>query len=361
MRSLLIRLPLAGLLWLAPAAQGQEATVPGEAVVADRTAAVRAQALPRALADALQRLSPRENPGEGLDLAGAASEEGTLLQRFEYAQVTRPTPSGIPSIRLMLRAHFDAVAARTLLVQAGVPVWRGGDVRPTVWRIDEDAQGARRLVEGSGELAFEDAWQALARRGVLPRWPGNDLADWRMAEELTAENAGLALAEAAQRSLAETALLAWSRPVADGVQVTWRVVDGSGSERSFESGGPDLATAASEGVPRLVAVLGEIAAVQPQASAAVAPDLDRGPGDYVVWIENLEAAGDYSTLVALLSAQPPVAAVLPEQAAGQRVRLRLTLREPLGRLLALLAADGRLERVAEVPGDADLTLRWLGD
>jgi hypothetical protein len=351
--SLLAGLALA-LTSSSPAAQ--PTALAGEAAVPDRSAASRAQALPAVLADALQRLTPFDDPASKVDLDTALAEGSTLLQRFEYAQVTKPTASGIPSIKLMLRAWFDPVPARNLLVQAGVPVWPGGALAPSAWLV-EGAGEDLRLLEGGREPRLEDFRTALARRGVQPLWAVNDLEDWQMSRALAPATAAATLAEAATRTASSLALLAWVTALEEGSRVDWFLHGGSG-QRQFTSSGVDLAAALADGEPRLVALLGELAAVQPGAAAASGREIDRGAGDYVVWLENLGQAGDYADAVALLQAQPPVSAVLPEQAAGDRVRLRISLTAPLGQLLALLAADGRLELQAAPPGDADLSLRW---
>jgi hypothetical protein len=360
MRPLTIYCLLAGLALASslPLLAADPAALAGEVAVADRSAATRALALPAVLADALQRLTPVDDPAARIDVGAALAEGSTLLQRFEYAQVTKPTASGIPSIKLMLRAWFDPVPARNLLVQAGVPVWPGGGLAPSAWLV-EGAGDDLRLLDAGRDPRLEEFRIALARRGVQPLWALNDLQDLQMSQSLTPSTAAATLAEAATRTSAPLALLAWISPLADdaGVEIDW-FLHGDGGERTFSSTGADLAAALAEGGPRLVALLGELAAVQPGAAAAGGRQFDRGAGDYVVWIENLGQAGDYADAVALLQSQPPVSAVLPEQAAGDRVRLRISLTAPLGQLLALLAVDGRLELQAAPPGDADLSLRW---
>jgi hypothetical protein len=351
--SLLAGLALA--LTMSPLA-AQTGSLAGEIAVPDRSAATRAASLPAVLADALQRLTPVDDPAAKIDMDAALAEGSTLLQRFEYAQVTRPTASGIPSIKLMLRAWFDPVPARNLLVQAGVPVWPGGALAPAAWLV-EGGDAELRLLDGGSEPRLEALRAALARRGVQPLWALNDLEDWQMSRTLDAGTAAATLAAAAERTSASLALLAWIQPLADGTKVDW-YLHGTGGARQFASTGADLDAALAEAGPRLVALLGELAAVQPGAAAAGVREIDRGAGDYVVWLENLGRAGDYAEAVALLQAQPPVASVLPEQAAGDRIRLRITVTAPLGQLLALLAADGRLELQSAPPGDADLSLRW---
>jgi hypothetical protein len=358
MRSILACLLLYVLVGagFATPSHAQEAAVAGETVVPDRTDAARAAALPAALADALRRLSPDAEAADRIDAAAVLTNDSLLLQRFEYQQVMRPTASGIPSIKLMLRAWFHAAPARAVLVRAGVPVWRGGEVAPTLWLVDESDDGLR-LLEQRADPALTTFADALTRRGVRVLWAPNDLDDWRMAEALTSDNAASSLADAASRVSADPAVLAWIRHDEEGVSVDW-FVRGGASENRLSSSGVDLASALDGGIPRLLALLAEESAVAPGAVTASAREIDRGAGDYVMWLENLGRAGAYAEAISLIQGQAIVGSVTPEQASADRVRLRVRLTEPLAQLLALLAADGRLTLSTTPPGDADLTLRW---
>lgn len=336
--------------------RAQDAVVAGESVVPDRSNAARSAAMPAALGDALRRLTPDADAAAGIDAAAVLAGNELLLQRFEYEQVLRPTASGIPSIRLMLRAWFHAAPARDVLVRAGVPVWRGGEVAPALWLVDSSDDG-QRLLEHRADPALENFAGALARRGVRVLWAANDLDDWRMAESLARDNAAGSLAEAANRVDADPAVLAWIQHGDEGVGVEWFVRSGESAQR-FASSGADLSVALDAGIPRLLALLAESAAVAPDAVVAHARELDRGAGEYVIWLENLARAGAYSDATALIQAQSVVESVTPEQASADKVRLRVRITAPLGQLLALLAADGRLALSSTVPGDADLALRW---
>lgn len=343
---------------LALPAQAEEALVLGEAVVPDRGNAARAVALPAALLDALAQLTPEAELGANESLAAALAGAEDLLHRFDYQQVTRPTASGIPSIKLMLRAWFRAAAARELLVRAGLPVWRGGRMEMTLWPVAEGADG-RRLLDGATEPALQPFAQALSRRGVTLLWPLNDLDDWRMAESLTPDGIAEALAGAAARSATDVAALVLVRSGEEGVGIDWYVHDADAAEPArFSSSGADLAEALTAGQPRLVALLGERHAAQPRAVAAAVGEIERGPGEYVIWLENLQRADAYAAANGLLAGLSVVDVVTPEQASGDRVRVRVRLNAPLGQLLALLAADGRLAPSDAPPGDADLSLRW---
>lgn len=341
---------------LSPAvAQTGEDGVVGEIAVADRSDAARAAALPAALADALSRLGPEPDAAASIDTAAALAADPLLLQRFEYEQVTRPTASGIPSIKLMLRAWFRGAPARALLVSAGVPVWRSGRVAPMLWLVEDSDDGRRLLDGGDGMVQPFDA--ALARRGIAVSWAVNDLDDWRMAERLDPANAAQLLQDAARRTGSDPAILGFIRHADEGSAVEWSVGGGDAAS-GFTSVGGDAGEALLEGVPRLVALLAERAAVRPAAVTGAAQALDRGPGEYVFWLENLGRGGAYSDATELLRAQAMVETVVPEQASGDRVRLRLRITAPLTQLLSLLAADGRLALSPAPPGDADLTLRW---
>ncbi len=352
--------PLMLLAWVAPLPAQDEPGVQGTVVVPDRGAGARNEAMPAALAAALQRLSPEPNAGERIDTAAALSADETLLQRFEYQQVTRPTASGIPSIRLLLHAWFRAVPARELLVRAGLPVWRGGRAAPTLWLIDETEEFGRRLYGAEAE-AVAGLLEWLEPRGVRVLWPMNDLHDLRMVDALDEGGIAQALADAAQRSAADPPLLAWVRYGSDGAGIDWHLGSEFGAEHPpvhFTSSGAGLAEALVSAAPRLISVLADRYSVRPAALAATGGEVDRGPGEYRLWLENLRRAGAYAEATTLLAGQPVVSAMTPEHADGDRVRVRVQISAPLGQLLALLAADGRLLPVSTPPGDADLSLRW---
>lgn len=358
MHSLATRLIQYGLivLFAASSVHADEKVVLGEAVVPDRSDSARSAALPTALANALRRLTPADNPTAKIDTAAVLAENETLLQRFDYAQVTRPTTSGIPSIKLMLRARFHAAPVRELLVRAGLPVWRGGEVAPTFWLIDESDDG-RRLLEKRGESALQGFDEALAARGVRMLWSMNDLSDWQMVESLTRDDAPRALAEAAERSGADPAVLTLIRQSEEGTDIDWFMRAGEVDHR-FSSSGADRDTALSAAVSRLIDVLAQSHAVRPDTVGSEVSAVDRGPGEYVIWLENLTRAGVYAEAVGLLQGQSIVASLTPEQATADRVRLRVRITAPLTQLLALLAADGRLILSSAPVDGADLTLRW---
>lgn len=330
--------------------------VMGEVAVANRSDATRAQALPQVLADALRRLTPEPSPQDKLDVAAALDADPLLLQRFEYEQVIRPTASGIPSIKLMLRGWFHVPSARSLLVRAGVPVWPGSGVAATIWLVDDSA-GERRLLDGNDAGLLDGLRTGLAPRGVRVLPALNDLEDWRMADALVEGGVAEALAMAALRSGAEPAVLAWLHPAADGVSARW-FVHAAGRDHAFDSSGTDMAEALAAGAQPLLDLFAGSLAVRPDSVIEASANVDRGAGDYVIWLTGLDRAGSYVQALELLRAQPMVSGVSPEQADGTRVRVRAQLSTPLGQLLALLAADGRLRLLADKPDDADLSLHW---
>lgn len=330
--------------------------VMGEVAVASRSDATRAAALPDVLADALRRLTPEAEPQSKLNLAETLEADPLLLQRFEYEQVIRPTASGIPSIKLMLRGWFHASKARSLLVRAGVPVWPGGGVQATVWLVD-DSSGQRRLLDDREQELLTGLRTGLSGRGIRVLPALNDLEDWRMAEGLSAESAAESLAMAALRTGAEPAVLAWLHSTDDGISVQW-FVHAAGRDHRFDTTGSDAAEAIGAGAPALLDLLAGQLAVRPESVIQASAEIDRGAGAYSLWLTGLDRAGSYVQALELLRAQPVVTGVSPEQADGHRVRVRVQVSVPLGQLLALLAADGRLRVIAERPEDADVSLQW---
>lgn len=391
----LIARALLGLLFpvlVAAPVLAETGLVTGTAAVADRSNAARAAAVPAALADALRRLTPETDPAANTHVQELLADRDTelWLQRFEYQQRIRPTASGVPSIRLMLHGWFHAAPLRELLLDAGVPVWRGGRAEATFWLVAEgdgvdgaigvagtdiaphqpqhvtvDADNAApgdavadtsRILLDASSADTGALVETLAGQGISAHWAMNDLDDWRMAQTLSAQTLADELAAAAARSAASVPVLVWLRGSAPQINARWHLLEG-GAVTTFDSQGSDIATALAAGADDLVAVLARsqtvTAAAVPQAAAAQ----DHGPGEYSIWLAGLSRAESYANALAVLSAQSPVLSVAPEQASGDRVRVRIQIDQPLGRLLALLAVDGRLrletpEPVTGPAGDA---------
>jgi hypothetical protein len=330
--------------------------VMGEVAVANRSDATRAAALPQVFAEAIRRLTPETAPQDRVDLAAALEADPLVLQRFEYEQVIRATARGIPSIKLMLRAWFNVPKARSLLVNAGVPVWPGGGVGATLWLVD-DSSDQRRLVDGNEPGLLDGLGKALGVQGVRVMPALNDLEDWRMVDALSEDGVAEALPVAALRTGAEPAVLAWLRAADTGLVAQW-YVHAAGRDHRFTSEGEDIAGTLAAGAPTLLELFAAALAVRPESVIESSADVDRGAGDYVIWLTGLDRAGSYVQALELLRAQPMVTGVSPEQADGTRVRVRAQVSAPLGQLLALLAADGRLRVLADKPEDADLSLQW---
>lgn len=343
-------------LCLQPVAAQDPEGVQGSALVADRGAAARAEGLGRALATALQRLTPEPERVADLDLSPLLADE-LVLRRFSYEQVSRPTASGIPSIRLMLNAWFDDTALRGYLVRAGLPVWRGGSVRPVLLVAHDDASGGRRLLDPTRDPLAAELLGQLSARGVLAGAPLGDLGDQHLLDAVGGDGLDEALVAARQRYPDGPLVLAWVREDPQGAAVDWHVAGAGGVER-FGSSGPSASLALADGSGRLVAVLAADHAVSAAGALAAVREVERGAGEYRVWLEGMERAGAWAAASDLLASQPMVAAVVPEVASAERARVLLTLTAPLGDLLALLAADGRLRPVEGPVPDADLRLRW---
>lgn len=369
--------------------------VTGAAPVADRSNAARAAALPAVLADALRRLTPDADPAANPDVAArlAESDQTMWLQRFEYQQRIRPTASGVPSIRLMLHGWFHAAPLRELLLDAGVPVWRGGGVDPLFWfladpgngvdaGVDTGADAAARIAAATADrddaqadpppatatgtgadpargalLLDADAVgasalaEALAGHGITPHWAMNDLEDWRMAGTLTPGNVADGLAAAAARYGTSVPVLVWFHEQPPQVVARWHLLANAGVD-TFESRGSDRTAALTAGSGDLLAALARTHTVRAGTPAPGVAAHERGPGDYSIWLAGLSRSGSYANALAVLSAQSPVVSVAPEQASGDRVRVRVHIDQPLSRLLALLEVDGRLRLEEAAPEPA---------
>ncbi|MDN5939106.1 MAG: DUF2066 domain-containing protein, partial [Salinisphaera sp.] len=110
------------------------------APVADHSEGARADALRRALAGVLVKVSGQAAVAQRASAQAILDRAATLVQRYGYQQrmpattgqeqAPAPTP---PEPKLWLTAVFDDVAVNRALLAAGLPVWGGKRPRTMVW------------------------------------------------------------------------------------------------------------------------------------------------------------------------------------------------------------------------------------
>lgn len=163
---LLIQLPLAS----ATAEQGLYA---GQVAVHSQSEADRAEAVPEALIQVLQKISgQRELPvSEALD--AALANAANLLVSFEYKSVERSSPDGEVTEELHLVARFMQAETDALVRRLGLPRWQRERPPVQVWAVVDDGLG-RELKPVEFTYAWESMEDVAAIRGLQLTWPGLD-------------------------------------------------------------------------------------------------------------------------------------------------------------------------------------------
>jgi uncharacterized protein len=215
----------------------------------------------------------------------------------------------------MLEVEFDSVSVDRLLSNAGLPVW--GRERPTVLVLLEvtDANGAH-LVDAQSPSSDRDPINVIARERGLPlRWPGADMQQTNVAGSSTPE-----LLQLAARFGANAVLLGHQ---VDGGQVRWRIVSSDGVDEAIGS--------AQDGAHFAADALGRTFAAAGSQSASVAVE--------VSGISNLDA---YAATLNYLEGMTLVRAIAVEQASGDRMRFRLSVRGDAETLRRAISLEDRL-------------------
>ena len=145
----------------------------GAVVVASQGAAERREALPRALAHVLRKLSGARDleavPGIEDALQGASA----LLVSFYYQTVEHPMPDGAVREELRLLARFAEPGVDDLVRQLRLPLWPPQRRPAEVWLVIDDGDGRRVLPAEFDYLRFA-VDDAAGLRGLPLRWPQPD-------------------------------------------------------------------------------------------------------------------------------------------------------------------------------------------
>jgi hypothetical protein len=99
------------------------------------------------------------------------------------------------------------------------------------------------------------------------------------------------------------------------------------------------------------------AASAPAASSSAAPVAAAG-GSGTVWVDGLNSATDFATMLSTLRGSPQLHNVVPVAAQNDGVLLQLDYDAPLPEVLNALIASGHLQTAPAHPG-ADASLHWI--
>jgi hypothetical protein len=145
----------------------------GVVAVDGQGAAEREDALPRALAHVLRKLSGVRDFGAYPDLDDALRQAPALLVTFYYQTVELPLAEGAVRTELRLYAQFAEAGVDELMQQLQLPVWLPNRRPAETWVVLDDGAGRRILPPEYAYLqGFLD--DIAAQRGLSLRWPQAD-------------------------------------------------------------------------------------------------------------------------------------------------------------------------------------------
>jgi hypothetical protein len=276
----------------------------GEVVVASQSEADRAEAIPEALIQVLQKLSGRREMPFSPALDEALGNADRLLLSFRYKNVDRAGPDGIVNRELRLVAQFMQPEVDRIAQQAGLPRWQQERPPVQIWVVIDD--GRKRDLK---PVEFEYAWEAMedlaAMRGLPVSWPELDeeeaqLIDMRLVwggftdylVEWGAPGDGLAII-AARR---------------EGPQWTLRWNLASGEQNwSWRNSDQELMFALAQGIHQMTDHMAAANAIavsdQGQSSVEITIGGLLGANDYVRCLEYLQNLS-LVTAVEILAAEP---------------------------------------------------------
>jgi hypothetical protein len=337
-RAAAVRLLLAGLLALAvaPAAALEtvhEATVP----VADRSEAVRQQAVRQALAEVLARLSGDPALPRQAGVAPLLEDAGHYLQQYQYE-------GSEAAGTLMLRAGFDAAALEARLRQQGLALW--GRERPSllVWLAVDD--GRRRLLGAEdADPVLADLRAAARREAVNLILPLFDLED-QSRVSFTGVWAGdlASVQSASQRYGTPAVLIGALQRTADGWNARWALRH-AGRDSAWQTRAADLAGTLGQGMNQAGGRLTARAAGVPQAP---------GQARLRLQVNGVPSLGDYARVSDHLRGLAPIRTAELVAVEGQRLEFLVDVQGGVQGLDQALALGGLLvaERSEGGPAEA---------
>lgn len=302
------------LLHLSFAVTGADDALYSGAVAIDSQAeSDRAEAIPMALIQVLQKVSgQREMPiSPALDEALVNADK--LMLSFSYSNIERSSPDGDVSNELRLVVQFMPTEVNRIVQQVGLPRWQRERPAVQVWAVVDD--GVNRELK---PLEYAYAWESLqdiaAMRGLPVSWPELDeeerqLVDMRLVwggftdylVERGAPPDGVAIIAIRREGRLWT--LRWN-VAADGQRWAWRNSD------------QELMFALAQGMHQMVD--------QVAAANAIAAS-EQGSWTTELSIGGLEDGQDYADCLGYLQGLSLVTAVDVLGAEPGRVHFRLRL------------------------------------
>jgi hypothetical protein len=151
----------------------------GAVMVSDQNTEERAQAVPSALIQVLQKLSGRRELPIGPALDSALLSANRIMVSFHYQDRERAAPDGSVSEEQWLVARFLPAAVDRIIRDLDLPRWRQERQPVTIWVVVDDGLG-RRLMPVEYGYAWDAMENIAALRGLPIAWP--DLEEGQAGE-----------------------------------------------------------------------------------------------------------------------------------------------------------------------------------
>lgn len=297
--------------------------------VPGQSEAARAQALPRALAEVLVRVTGNPSISARPGAAGILDRAASLVQQYGYYE--RP-PEGIqsgvdggageaapdappPEPQLMLRVVFDDQGVDAALLGAGLPVW--GRERPsTLLWLTLEQPGADFVTQAGPQAVIDTLQQAAGVRGLPLRFPGAGVAQGGRVTAADIRSGNSARLRAVSRGYGASHLLIGSVSAgAGGYHGRWQLLGDGLPLAAWSDNAPSRAALLNDAVGHAAGVYAAAFAVLPSG----------GDGVVMVGVDGVENAEDYARVSGYLADLSAVRAVRPVVLDGAAVVFHVRL------------------------------------
>lgn len=295
--------------------------------VPDQSAATRAKAFKRDLAQVLVKVSGNPNAAQVSALAPVLDNAGNLVVEYRYR--TLPVSAGGGQ---ELWAHFDQKAVDKALAQSGQSTWGKG--RPTVvtWVLNSGTI----VADNPNDPVVVSMRKSAGKRGLPLVVPLMDLTDQKQVSAFDIRTLFLpALKSASSRYGAHAMLVGVINQADVGVQSQWNLVFGQDTV-PFQEHAQTPQQAAARAVARSATLLAQKLAYLPSIGAA-------GRVHVVVW--GIGSLADLKQVEALISGVPGVNAARLDALRGNRARFSVPYAGAASDLAQALTVAGPLTRV----------------
>lgn len=312
--------------------------------VPDRSQSALDDAARAGLAEVLVKITGSRDVVSLPVLKTAVRDARDLLQQFSYQ-------SAAGADELVLELSFSSETVRSLVIEAGAPLWTANRPQVLVWLVIDGPEG-RQLIDAEGypDVAHR-LRQAFARRGLPLVMPMLDIEDvtalspgeaWR--QTLSAIMQASARYPAEQVLVGRAAVMSGDRWLGD-----WLLLDGrSRRDRPVTADSADAFLGAG------VDLVADIIA----GRFALTSSVSGGGSGARLEVSGIASYADYAAVVSWLESIELVEYANVEWLRGDRLTLDLVARTDLQSLRPLIELNDRLVPVSRGADTGNLVYQW---